>query len=1135
MSNIQLQSPMRPVPYSEELPVPDPFKQMALSDNDSNNEALLNASSEDIFRSTRGRASFKKISILIPDSWVLMCPPLHQMNIEEAKSATWSNADLIISQRKHSLHGSKPWTLQTMGCGHQGDYISIGYETLLQNDTKMNGRLLAHSWIKYRYGVFDEVGIDGSTSYPPYHRNIRGEWVTNACTNSPLRPHPLCNSSDVVCGLIKESPTGMEGVTGSFMAYPQIESTFELCDEGTHNPSSPTPHNLICGAKSVWEVLRASQDFQNNRNVEGLSRPENIEFTYIRPKRPKMVLLVENTNVMNVQKRWDFMRKAVRKFVNYDVPDGFEIGLVVFASSASRKYPLKSLSSDGTRENLGSSLPRNPSREDKHRRCILCGLEESIKVLEAEGSTEGSHIVLVLAGSGRLGEEETQRIKELILKTKVILHIIIYPLTEKFPQLRGSGMEEIGSASGGVVYAVPDEGIGSDSKIIMYYNLLDALYHILNAAAGENALPVKIYSEEHKGGFPHSKGSFWIDEGLGLDTVFEVFYYDLAHVGDSIHLINPNSQVIDTANMQNEDDNMNMISIHLKKNQEAYGLWHYELENRADSHQSLFVQVTSRPQVQSDKNLQVRAWTNHNTNQVNLTDKTNPLIIFTEIRSGMEPIKEAKVTAILLKLGTKPNGTAHSPIHVPLHDNGLLNPDINEGDGVYSRYLFGLPLGKYSVTVQVEGQFDGSKYTRYVKLSMIEIIGESSKNDVIAPPRITNLRATVLPSTDGQVSFAWTATGDDYDYGQAKVYKVLVNHDLRLLRDGIGIELEDWPRPLPSHSIQQHTITWKSYDELFYLALSAIDSSGNVGPLSNVVEIFLPSPSMPESTEISPHNFQEEEYNVNVLETSTPETFNSRHMIVVFGCLVGFLVLLFLFAIFYCSYSGKNKRTDKEEEENGTVNVSVKVANKTSNMLQENELQQKSEKQDYLKPITSWSPSELLGSYTDKRRSISEQSDINTEYSDSTKKQYGDSFDPLNRYNLNNSLPYDPNYDQSCAMVNKGYKPSETYLQEENEFPNPQESYSTHPFPHFDNSQPDSFSESCDILPVSQGPPGYPISPMLYECSSPDGSKIPPPIPPKPNIPHKHEAYIYEEDISGRNSSNGSVSSDRRVRNVTMV
>lgn len=63
------------------------------------------------------------------------------MKIEEAKSATWSNADLIISQGKHSLHGSKPWTLQTMGCGHQGDYISIGYETLLQNDTKMNGRV----------------------------------------------------------------------------------------------------------------------------------------------------------------------------------------------------------------------------------------------------------------------------------------------------------------------------------------------------------------------------------------------------------------------------------------------------------------------------------------------------------------------------------------------------------------------------------------------------------------------------------------------------------------------------------------------------------------------------------------------------------------------------------------------------------------------------------------------------------------------------------------------------------------------------------------------------------------------------------------------------------------------------------
>lgn len=39
----------------------------------------------------------------------------------------------------------------------------------------------------------------------------------------------------------------------------------DLCDEGSHDRWAPTRHNLICGGKSVWEVMRASPDFQNNR------------------------------------------------------------------------------------------------------------------------------------------------------------------------------------------------------------------------------------------------------------------------------------------------------------------------------------------------------------------------------------------------------------------------------------------------------------------------------------------------------------------------------------------------------------------------------------------------------------------------------------------------------------------------------------------------------------------------------------------------------------------------------------------------------------------------------------------------------------------------------------------------------
>lgn len=368
------------------------------------------------------------------------------------------------------------------------------------------------------------------------------------------------------------------------------------------------------------------------------------------------------------------MRKAVRKLVIHDVPNGFSVGLVVFDSGASTKYPLKLLTDDGIRDNLGSSLPRNPSRIDKHRRCVLCGLEESVKLLRETGGTEGGHIVLMIAGSGRVDTNELNKIKDLCARTKIILHVIVYPLTERFPE-PSVGLERVGSKTGGLTFTIPDEGIGSDSKIVMYYNLLDSLYHTLIAAAGEGTLPVKVHSAEHEGGLlQNSEGSFWIDSGLGSHTIFSVFYYDLAHVGDAIHLISPHGQVIDTDNMQSEADSMNMITIRLRQNQEDHGLWQYKLENRADSHQALFVEVTSRPNHSPETtSVHVRSWTNQKDNQVNLTDIASPLIVYAEVRIGLSSVEGAQITVMLTKLGVTSNGTVHKPIYVSLLDNGLLS------------------------------------------------------------------------------------------------------------------------------------------------------------------------------------------------------------------------------------------------------------------------------------------------------------------------------------------------------------------------------------------------------------------------------------------------------------------------------
>lgn len=378
---------------------------------------------------------------------------------------------------------------------------------------------------------------------------------------------------------------------------------------------------------------------------------------------------------MYLQKRWDFMRKAVRKVVAYDIPDGFRVGLIVFDSKAKVKHHLSPLVDSEIREKIGSSLPRNPSDIGENQRCVLCGLEASLDLLKKNGGSQGGDIILVTAGSSKLSEHDKHKAKIMLQDAGVTLNLVIYPLVDRFPQ-PGSSLEYVTATSGGQSFIISDEGIGDSSRVGMYYGLLDALYYSVGNVAGWRGLPIKIHEAEHPGGLSaKSEGSFLVDPSLSSNINFAIFFYDVGHVGNAVHLISPHNQEIDTSNMQSEDGNMNMIKVQLSGSQVVPGLWRYSIDNKADSHQGLFIQVTSKPyipQYGQSSQVEVRGWTNHASGEVNATDISKPLAIFAEVRTGAGPIEGARVTANLTRLGLANNGTFHKPVEVILVDNGLL-------------------------------------------------------------------------------------------------------------------------------------------------------------------------------------------------------------------------------------------------------------------------------------------------------------------------------------------------------------------------------------------------------------------------------------------------------------------------------
>ena len=119
------------------------------------------------------------------------------------------------------------------------------------------------------------------------------------------------------------------------------------------------------------------------------------------------------------------------------------------------------------------------------------------------------------------------------------------------------------------------------------------------------------------------------------------------------------------------------------------------------------------------------------------------------------------------------------------------------------------------------------------------------------------------------VTLKWTSPGNDYDLGQATDYSIKCYTDPKILLEGSGfsqkaisVPLEQLPVPMPSGTVQRTTVKvpWadevsigtvlSNYDlnnpnffvKVFYYGIAASDKSGNTGPVSNLVPVYVESP-----------------------------------------------------------------------------------------------------------------------------------------------------------------------------------------------------------------------------------------------------------------------------------------------------
>lgn len=105
--------------------------------------------------------------------------------------------------------------------------------------------------------------------------------------------------------------------------------------------------------------------------------------------------------------------------------------------------------------------------------------------------------------------------------------------------------------------------------------------------------------------------------------------------------------------------------------------------------------------------------------------------------------------------------------------------------------------------------------------------------DTTRPAPVSDLRITNV--TDGKITLAWTATGDDHDEGKASYYDLRSAPDSSTLRNWGGARQQQG-EPVPSvYGEEEQMMLPDTFSVTTYFALKVSDEATNTSSISNIV------------------------------------------------------------------------------------------------------------------------------------------------------------------------------------------------------------------------------------------------------------------------------------------------------------
>ncbi|CAL8087785.1 unnamed protein product [Orchesella dallaii] len=882
---------------------------------------LLSRTSDYLYKATKGQTYFRQMSILLPPSWAnVNCTGVYEgasrflFPAEELLTAAsvspsavyhaQTTADIHVTT-DHPVYIDRPWTLQYGGCGVPGKKISIPVSFLttgvLGTQGDLKARLLVREWIKYRYGVFDENGFGFDEKYPMEYVGSKGQLTYTSCHLNRTNCENQNNCNDVP----EESTIGTtssrlpvtlpstvapthtqtnndktQAITQapklSLLSLPVDEQGIELCDEHTHERTTPTKHNFLCDGKSIWEVMRMHSDFQNeNRKANtkvhiptstpASSRAQSIisapppSFSFVTAKTSRVLFLLDRTQSMNQNNRWTNLRRSLYRMFHH-VPAGVELGVISFTNVSAVSLPL-TVASAHNRDHLHGRVPVRPLTTLAEDACMSCALRTAVKILKASGEAESPATIVLISGSSKVNTKEWEKISKILESNPLRVTVVSYEdglKTAQFSELTKHGE----------LIKVSDSDLHSKNRNLQQSQALNnVILKIINEHFGAPAHKVHEVMQ-----WPDSdwqvRGKFVIEESLGRNTWVTVTPEEHGDV-DGLILSSPSGKEFD---LPLNAEGMTFLRV---PGTAEPGIWRYTVKyyhNQAPRPVSIDVVTETR----KSEAISVRFW-----NLVGKTEHKNTevVLLYAQVIQGELPVLNANVSATI-SLPSANNQHERRVIRVRLLDTGSGDPDITWGDGIYSAYFtqLGPVAGIFGVNIQVNdnhgqavvpvhtnitrGSYDkptccGSSvphistiptgsFNRHVIGSSFTVYhGIALGDDPYAPGRVTDLRVERVVDSASEIKLSWTAPGGDYDKGRAAKYEIRCYTSREALTNDNfstqGILVHSSITPVPeSVGVRQSCVVavpWEN--DYFYYGIVAIDSALNRAKVSNLVYVFI--------------------------------------------------------------------------------------------------------------------------------------------------------------------------------------------------------------------------------------------------------------------------------------------------------